>query len=110
MDELKTTLKSKLNLEGDVVIQLQNPESKINFLPDIPEGRSPDSLESGRIALMDKMKKKKKDGKMADGLMESTFALRKKEIVDGEPHVSEIHDRWSALFSERQVIICLIYY
>lgn len=50
------------------------------------------------------MKKKKRDGKMMDALMDSTFALRRKEIVDGEPPVSEIEDRWPALFSERQVI------
>lgn len=79
--------------------------SEINFLPDIPEGKSPDCLESERIALMEEMKKKKRDGKMMDALMESTFALRRKEIVDGEPPVSEIEDRWPALFSERQVII-----
>ncbi|KAK9539536.1 hypothetical protein VZT92_004636 [Zoarces viviparus] len=49
------------------------------------------------------MKKKKRDRKMMDALMESTFALRRKEIVGGEPPVSEIEDRWPALFSERQI-------
>ncbi|XP_056295592.1 uncharacterized protein LOC130209778 [Pseudoliparis swirei] len=38
-----------------------------------------------------------------DALMDSTFALRRKEIVDGEPPVSEIEARWPALFSERQI-------
>ncbi|XP_059213846.1 sterile alpha motif domain-containing protein 3-like [Centropristis striata] len=77
--------------------------SEINFLPDIPEGKSPDGLEIERIALIEEMKKKKRDGKMMDALMDSTFALRRKEIVDGEPPVSEIEDRWPALFSERQI-------
>lgn len=46
-----------------------------------------------------------------DALMESTFALRRKEIVDLEPPVSAIEDRWPALFSERQVIaVILIFY
>lgn len=79
--------------------------SEINFLPDIPEGKSPDCLESERTVLIEEMKKKKRDGKMMATLMESTFALRRKEIVEGEPPVSEVEDRWPALFSETQVII-----
>lgn len=79
--------------------------SEINLLPDIPEGKSPDCLESERIVLIEEMKKKKRDVKIMDNLMESTFALRRKEIVEGEPPVSEVEDRWPTLFSERQVII-----
>lgn len=70
--------------------------SEMNFLPGIPGGSTPESLESERIALLDEMKKRKKDEKMIDNLMERTFALRRKEIVDGEPPVSEIKDRWPA--------------
>lgn len=79
--------------------------SELNFLPDFPEGKSPDCLESERIALTEEMKKKKSDRKMIDSLMASTFALRRKEIVHDEPPVSEIKDRWPALFSKKQVIL-----
>ncbi|XP_062402490.1 uncharacterized protein LOC134093454 [Sardina pilchardus] len=35
--------------------------------------------------------------------MTSTFSLRRKEIVEDQPLVTVIKDRWPALFSERQI-------
>ncbi|CAM4573167.1 unnamed protein product [Leuciscus chuanchicus] len=61
--------------------------SELNFLPDFPEGKSPDCLERERIALTEEMKKRKSDRKMIDSLTASTFALRRKEIVHDEPPV-----------------------
>jgi len=81
--------------------------SELNFLPDFPEGKSPDCLEKERIALKEEMTKRKSDWKIIDSLMVSTFALRRKEIVHNEPPVSEIKDRWPALFSKKQVILYL---
>lgn len=51
------------------------------------------------------MKKRTIDGKKVDALMESTFSLRRKEVIGDEPPVKELKSRWSALFSERQVNI-----
>ncbi|XDV26038.1 hypothetical protein PO909_029842 [Leuciscus waleckii] len=85
--------------------------SELNFLPDFPEGKSPDCLERERIALTEEMKKRKSDRKMIDSLTASTFALRRKEIVHDEPPVSEIKDRWPALFSKKQRLVlsvCLV--
>ncbi|KAL0978903.1 hypothetical protein UPYG_G00177450 [Umbra pygmaea] len=76
---------------------------EINFLPDIPEGKTPCILENERTYLIQEMKKKKPDWKMIDSLMGSTFAMRRKEIVDEEPPLTEVADRWPALFSERQI-------
>lgn len=81
--------------------------SEINFLPDIPQGQTLNSLEDERITLIEEMQKKNRDWKVVDVLMGSTFALRRKEIVDGEPPVSEVADRWPALLSERQVIFVM---
>ncbi|XP_016088578.1 sterile alpha motif domain-containing protein 3-like isoform X2 [Sinocyclocheilus grahami] len=75
--------------------------SELNFLPDFPDGKSSDCLEGERLTLMEEIKKKKRDRKIIDSLMESTFALRRKEIVHGEPLVSEIKDRWPALFLKK---------
>ncbi|MED6242018.1 hypothetical protein ATANTOWER_031978 [Ataeniobius toweri] len=36
--------------------------------------------------------------------MSGTFALRRKEIVEEEPPVVEMKDRWPALFTERQIV------
>lgn len=54
--------------------------------------------------LIEEMQKVKKDWEMIDALMGSTFALRRKEIVDDQPPVSEVAEKWPALLSERQVI------
>lgn len=35
--------------------------------------------------------------------MNGTYALRRQEIVEEEPPVSEMKIRWPALFTERQV-------
>lgn len=36
-------------------------------------------------------------------MMYNTFSLRRKEIVEDEPLVAQVKERWPALFSERQV-------
>ncbi len=81
--------------------------SEINFLPDVPQGQTPNSLEDERKTLIEEIQKVRKDWKMIDALMGSTFALRRKEIVDDEPPVSEVAERWPALLSERQVIFTM---
>ncbi|KAM7382745.1 hypothetical protein PAMP_002462 [Pampus punctatissimus] len=48
------------------------------------------------------MKKRKFDRKQIDEMMSDTFVLRRKEIVEDEPLVVQVKDRWPALFSERQ--------
>ncbi|KAK1172509.1 hypothetical protein AOXY_G5105 [Acipenser oxyrinchus oxyrinchus] len=43
--------------------------------------------------------------------MDLTFSLRRKEIVEAEPLVSEVRERWPALFTEEQAsIICAEFY
>ncbi|KAK6319807.1 hypothetical protein J4Q44_G00089140 [Coregonus suidteri] len=85
VDELKTVLKRKLILE------------------DIPQGRTLDSLVEERKTFEDEIKKKKPDLKRIDSLMRSTFALRRQEIVENEPLVSDVKSKWPALFSQRQI-------
>lgn len=80
-------------------------KSEVNFLPDFPHGKSSTTLEEERCALESEMKKRTIDGKKVDALMESTFSLRRKEVIGDEPPVKELKSRWSALFSERQVNI-----
>ncbi|XP_034085020.1 uncharacterized protein LOC117554659 [Gymnodraco acuticeps] len=77
--------------------------AEINFLPDFPQGRTPNSLEEERITLQDEVKKKKPDCNLIDSLMGRSFALRRQEIVEKEPLVAEVESRWPALFSERQI-------
>lgn len=78
-------------------------KSEVNFLPDIPEGKTKHSLDEERTAMLTEMKKRKVDWKQIQAMMTSTFSLRRKEILEDEPPVADIKDKWPALFSERQV-------
>ncbi|XP_063752958.1 uncharacterized protein LOC134873357 [Eleginops maclovinus] len=78
-------------------------KSEVNFMPDIPEGKTKHSLDEERTAMLTEMKKRKVDWKQIQAMMTSTFSLRRKEIVEDEPLVSDIKDRWPSLFSERQI-------
>lgn len=96
----------KRSASGDKARVIKKPKkSEVNFLPDFPEGKSSNSLEVERLALENAMKKKVVDWKQVDMLMESTFSLRRKEVIVNEPLVKDVRRRWPALFTERQVSI-----
>ncbi|XP_059209537.1 uncharacterized protein LOC131988443 [Centropristis striata] len=78
-------------------------KSEVNFMPDFPEGKTKHSLDEERTAMLTEMKKRKVDWKQIQAMMTSTFSLRRKEIVEDEPLVADIKQRWPALFSERQI-------
>ncbi|TKS81561.1 hypothetical protein D9C73_015666 [Collichthys lucidus] len=78
-------------------------KSEVNFLPDFPEGKTQSVLDKERLAMVSEMKKRKVDWKQIGEMMSDTFALRRKEIVEDEPLVAQVKDRWPALFSERQI-------
>ncbi|KAK1162170.1 hypothetical protein AOXY_G18502 [Acipenser oxyrinchus oxyrinchus] len=54
------------------------------------------------------MKKRSVNKTYINSNMDLTFSLRKKEIVEAEPLVSEVRERWPALFTEEQ--ICAEFY
>ncbi|XP_030000949.1 uncharacterized protein LOC115426860 [Sphaeramia orbicularis] len=56
-----------------------------------------------RSAMAIEMKKGIVDWKQIGEMMTNTFPLRRKEIVEDEPLVAEVKERWPALFSERQI-------
>ncbi|XP_057210954.1 uncharacterized protein LOC130567073 [Triplophysa rosa] len=78
-------------------------KSEVNFLPNLPTGKSFDSLEVDRCALENEMKKKKVAWKQVDALMDNTFSLRRKEVISEVPLVKDVKKRWPALFTQRQV-------
>ncbi|CAB1440667.1 unnamed protein product, partial [Pleuronectes platessa] len=66
------------------------------------DNHTDDSLEDERLDLVEELKKKNKNGSLINQLMELTFSLRRKEIVEMEPMVSEVQERWPALFCEAE--------
>lgn len=78
-------------------------KGEINFLPDYPEGMEDHNLEGSRQALVNEMMKKKPNGSLVNKEMDMTFALRRKEVVQDKPAISQMVQRWPALFTESQV-------
>lgn len=80
---------------------------EVNNLPDHPENFDDDTLEDERCVLVDETKKKWKDMELISQKMELTFFLRRKEIIEVQPMVTEIQERWPALFLKEQVSKCV---
>lgn len=78
-------------------------KSEVAFLPDFAVGTTQSDYDMERSVMASQVKKRKFDWKQIDEMMNNTFPLRRKEIVEDEPPVAEIKDRWPALFYERQV-------
>lgn len=74
-----------------------------NFLPDLPQGKDRESLEKEREQLAVEMMKRTPDITFVDAAMSSTYSLRRQEVVEEEPPVSQMKIRWPAIFTERQV-------
>ncbi|KAK9517351.1 hypothetical protein VZT92_025296 [Zoarces viviparus] len=77
---------------------------EINFLPNFPEGEDENTMESKRIELVEELKKRRPTAALVSKNMDSTFALRRKELVTMEPPVKDTVERWPALFTEGQVL------
>uniref|UniRef100_A0A3P9LXJ5 PB1 domain-containing protein n=1 Tax=Oryzias latipes TaxID=8090 RepID=A0A3P9LXJ5_ORYLA len=80
--------------------------AELNFLPNFPRGEDATSLEQLRLQIIDEVKKTDKDHILITKLMQSTFALRRKEIISDDLPVADILERWPALKMESQVNIC----
>lgn len=80
-------------------------KGELNYLPNFPEGFSQAALEDARKDLVDEMRKRTPNGPLVKQKMDLTFALRRKEVVESEPAISQMVDRWPALFTEDQVCL-----
>lgn len=89
--------------EGSLKSVRRPKRFEINFLPDFPQGEDDHTLEDKRKELVEEMKKRRPSVTLISQLMDSTFALRRKELVHSEPPVGETMKRWPALFTESQV-------
>lgn len=93
--------------DGSRVPHKKPRRSEINFLPDNPVGLDDAALEHERDQPELEVKKRNMDMTKLNTKMQTTFPLRRKEIVNEQPLVSVIKERWPGLFLEEQVTICL---
>ncbi|KAG9276958.1 hypothetical protein AMEX_G6936 [Astyanax mexicanus] len=92
--------------QGSSRLSLKRPRrSELNFLPEHPVGFSEEALERDRAFMEEEVKKKDMKLSVLNSKMDVTFSLRRKEIVQDQPLVSTVKQRWPGLFIEEQVNI-----
>ena len=100
------TVNKRLSSSSNAKKLKKAKKSEVNFLPSYPLGKNEGDLEQERLDLIEHMTRRKIDWKLVDQMMANTYPLRRKEIVQDEPMVAQVKERWPALFCERQVSFC----
>lgn len=77
--------------------------AEVNFLPNFPRGQNQASLEEMRVEIIHEVEKSEKNLLLIENLMQTTFALRRQEIVQENSMVKDFLVRWPALRIESQV-------
>lgn len=98
------SLKNKASDDAYPAKNIKRPKrGEANHMPSFPLGESAEQLEKERQALLKEVKKRNNE-RIVREKMAKTFALRRQEIVDKQPGVEELQERWPALFGEEEVI------
>lgn len=79
--------------------------AEVNFLPNFPIGEDTASLEQLRLQIAEEVKNSDKNLVLITKLMQTTFALRRKEVITENLPVGDILERWPAFKMESQVKI-----
>ncbi|XP_065814227.1 uncharacterized protein [Labrus bergylta] len=77
--------------------------AEVNFLPNFPKGEDGSSLERQRLQIVDEVIRTDKNLPLIAKLMQTTFSLRRKEVINDDLPVGEILERWPALKMESQI-------
>lgn len=81
---------------------IKNPRKvEVNYLPPHPKGETKESLEKEREELLAEIQNN--NNVVITANMVKTFSIRREEIVNHTPPISEFKDRWPALFEATQV-------
>uniref|UniRef100_A0A1A8K9E2 Uncharacterized protein n=5 Tax=Nothobranchius TaxID=28779 RepID=A0A1A8K9E2_NOTKU len=99
--------RSRTNPEGAAPrANIKRPKrGEVNFLPSCPSGETRESLEKRRVEMIEEFRKTsaERDIPLIHQHMMRTFSLRREEIITSSLPVSELKDRWPALFNETQL-------
>ncbi|XP_072527461.1 uncharacterized protein [Salminus brasiliensis] len=79
--------------------------AEVNYLPNFPRGEDASSLERLRVQVVEEVSKMDKNLQMIERLMQTTYALRRKQIIADNPSqsVKDLLENWPALRIESQV-------
>ncbi|KAL6481140.1 hypothetical protein MHYP_G00092200 [Metynnis hypsauchen] len=100
---IANSLKSKAPEDALPAKKVKRPRrGEANHIPDIPAGETIDKLENERLSLLSEVKKRNNRSVIREK-MAKTFSLRRKEIVEKEPKIEELKERWPALFTMDEI-------
>ena len=77
--------------------------AEVNFLPNFPQKEDSSTLEKMRLDIVNETKKTDKSLLQIARMMQTTFALRRQDVVMGNLTVADMLERWPALQLESQV-------
>ncbi|XP_063077044.1 uncharacterized protein LOC134467049 [Engraulis encrasicolus] len=78
--------------------------SEVNFLPNFPTGENQASLDLMRLEIIEETDKSEKNLQFIEKLMQTTFALRRQDIIKSQLPVKDLLRSWPALQLESQVL------
>ncbi|XP_036067167.1 uncharacterized protein LOC112138338 isoform X2 [Oryzias melastigma] len=80
-------------------------KAEVNYIINLPKDQTPATLEGMREEIMHEMEKVERNQSVIAKLMNTTYALRRQEIVGAlvAPQVRDVMNRWPALLLESQV-------
>lgn len=79
--------------------------AEVNFLPNFPKGEDGASLERLRLQMVDELQTADINLPLISKLMDTTFALRRREVIHDDICVVEVLERWPALKMDSEVCI-----
>lgn len=79
--------------------------AEVNYLPNFPRGEDQVSLEDMRVQIKNEVEKTEPNKIMIEKLMQTTFPLRRHEIVQDNPMVKNFLENWPALLFDSQVSV-----
>nr|XP_033473344.1 uncharacterized protein LOC117251281 [Epinephelus lanceolatus] len=96
-------LKTKAADDAHPAKNVKRPKhGEANHVLSYPAGVTADNLEMEWQVLLKEVKKWN-NGRIIQEKMAKTFALRRQEIVEKQPRVEELQERWPAMFQEEEI-------
>ncbi|XP_028304126.1 uncharacterized protein LOC114464269 isoform X2 [Gouania willdenowi] len=97
------SLKKKQAHEKAPAKNIKKPKrAEVNYLPPHPQGETEGTLEHVRLELLDEVKKRNNSLVISEK-MAKTFSIRRQEVVNEAPTISDLRDRWPALLDTTQI-------
>lgn len=96
-------LKHKPDGKRSPAFDVKKPKrGEVDYCPSFSVGEGNQSLEKMRIELLSDIKKRN-NRETVGAKMEKTFALRRQEVICDAPMISDVQERWPALFDIMEV-------